>query len=560
VSPLDRSTGSRRRWAAGLALVVVVWLSPGSLLAADPSAFPSASGSPRPPVSSAEHPPGTLQALIDATPPGGSLVVPPGLYRESVEISAPIRIDGSAAEIRGSDPWSDWDAAGSRWRSGDTVPELDTGGECREPRCAWPEQVFVDGRALLQVAEDPGAGEFAVDEERHVVLADDPTDRLVEVTTRPRWVTVEGADVEIAGFTMRHAASPAQQGGVQALGGGDRLVVRDVELEDAHGALLSFQDVRDASLLDSVLRRGGQLAVHIGGGGTQGVVVARNHLLDSNTEGFDFGWEAGGLKAAVSSDLTFEDNVVENNDGAGLWCDIDCTNVRYLNNRVSHNAGAGIFFEISDGATIEGNVVWENNWADPAWGWGAGILISSSTDVVVRNNVVAWNGDGISVISQRRDREDGDAVEGIDVSANTVAIGPGGGFLLAWLQDWDGPMFEPGADNVGSANGFFLGADAPDTCHWEWAGCQGSVEDFAATPGGGGSRMLDEAEFAAILQGAELDPLPEPHVVVADPPRPRDLLRLSFVVPVLAGVLAVGVVAIAVIVVVRSRRRRADPS
>ena len=275
--------------------------------------------------------------------------------------------------------------------------------------------------------------------------------------------------------------------------------------------------MRDASLLDSVLRRGGQLAVHIGGGGTQGVVVARNHLLDSNTEGFDFGWEAGGLKAAVSSDLTFEDNVVENNDGAGLWCDIDCTDVRYLNNRVSHNAGAGIFFEISDGATIEGNVVWENDWADPAWGWGAGILISSSTDVVVRDNVVAWNGDGISVISQRRDREDGDAVDGIDVSANTVAIGPGGGFLLAWLQDWDGPMFEPGADNVGSANGFWLGADAPDTCHWEWDGCQGSVEDFAATPGGGGSRMLDEAEFAAILQGAELAPLPEPHVVVAGP-------------------------------------------
>lgn len=511
--------------------------------------------SPSPAGTAAEHPAGTLQRLVDETPDGGQLSVPPGIYRETLILDRPVQVDGEGgAEIRGSDVWAAWAADDGRWLSEEPVPALETGGVCREERCAWPEQVFLDGTPLLQVAADPAVGEFALDAGRRVILADDPAGRTVEVTTRPTWVEVGGPDVGIAGFTMRHAASPAQHGALQAREGGDRLVVSDVVLEDAHGALASFQDVAGASLVDSLLRRGGQLGVHAGGRGTQDLTVARTEIVDNNTEGFDPEWEAGGLKAALATGLILEDNVVERNGGAGLWCDIDCRDVRYVGNRVSHNEGAGIMFEISDGAVIEDNVVWENGWAGPAWGWGAGILVSSSTDVVVRGNVVAHNADGVSVISQRRDRTQGDAVHDVRVEGNTIVVGPAGGFLLAWLQDWDGPMFADGSANAGASNTFWLADGDRTTCPFEWDGCRRSVEEFSSTPGGRDSRLLSPDGGAAALAAVGLDASPAPHVVPSDPFRPRELLRPSFLVP--AGLaISFGAVALVVLVIAWRRRR-----
>ena len=165
-------------------------------------------------------------------------------------------------------------------------------------------------------------------------------------------------------------------------------------------------------------------------------------------------------------------------------------------------------FEISDGALIEGNVVWENGWGGPAWGWGAGILVSSSTDTVVRDNVVARNADGVSIISQRRERAQGDDVRGVRVEGNTIVEGPGGGYLLAWLQDWDGPMFAADAGNVGEGNAFQLAEDAASACHFEWDGCRDSVETFASTPGGAGSQALSADAGAAALSAVGLDAPP----------------------------------------------------
>lgn len=537
----------RRAVGAGmliLAVVVAIGWSPATASAAETS--PSASAPAAAPI---EPPPGTLQAMIDATPGGGVLDVPPGIYRETIVIRSPLILRGPGAEIRGSDVWSTWTASGAVWRSADVVPTLESGGECREPRCRWPEQVFVDGAPRLQVASDPGAQEFALDADRRILLGDDPAGRLVEVTTRARWITVEAADVEIDGLTMRHAASPAQSGAIQTVAGADRLTIRGVDLNDAHGALVSFRDVADASLLDSELRRGGQLAVHAGGGGTLRLTIARSRLLDSNTEAFEPGWEAGGLKAALAIDLVVEDSEVTGNDGPGLWCDVDCSNTRFMRNRVGDNANAGLMFEISDGALIADNVVWENGWGFPAWGWGAGILVSSSTQVIVRDNVVAWNADGISVISQVRGRDQGDRVQDVQVLDNSVVVGDTGGFGIAWLQDWEGRMFADDGGNVGRGNAIWLPDDPATPCPFEWVDCQATVTAFADTRGGRESRTLTVAERDSVLVEAGLAAKPAPHVVVEEPVRLRPLM------PVAVGIVGVVVVLLGAIVLVRRVKR-----
>ncbi len=517
----------------GLAVVVLAWLAPPMAASIDAQTAPPATGD--------------LQTLIDAAAPGERVTVPPGLYREMVTVRRPIVLDGAGAEIRGSDVWTDWSVVDGVWRSGDAIPPLETGGVCRAERCAWPEQVFSDGTPLLQVRSSPLSGQFAIDGERRVVLADDPNSRLVEVTTRPHWMVIEAPDVTIEGFTMRHAASPAQFGGLHGSAQADRLTVRDVTLSDAHGALAGFHGMTGASLLDSDLRRGGQLGIQGGGTGTTDLLISGNRVADNNTEGFDPGWESGGMKLALATGLRVIDNVVTGNDGPGIWCDIDCRDVVYSGNRVASNTGAGLFFEISDGARIFDNEVTENGWGYPTWGWGAGILISSSTDAEVFDNVLTWNADGISVISQIRDRPSGDAVVGTSVHDNTVMLDAAGGFGLAWLQDWPGPMFEPASGNAGLDNGFWIDPAATERCHFEWDGCRQDLAAFAATPGGQQTTLLTDVERDTLLGINAIPPAAHPS---DEPPRRRDVVLVIGIV----GLVTLGTIA-ALIALWRRRRR-----
>ena len=134
-----------------------------------------------------------------------------------------------------------------------------------------------------------------------------------------------------------------------------------------------------------------------------GNIVRGNHIHDNNIAGFDPEWEAGGLKATVQTDLLVDGNVVDHNAGPGIWCDIYCSKVTISDNRVSYNTHAGIFYEVSRSGVIERNTAWANGFGKNVWGWGAGILVSSSQDTAVTGNVVAWNArTGISVISQDR--------------------------------------------------------------------------------------------------------------------------------------------------------------
>ncbi len=528
-----------------LAAVALLGWPAADAFAASPTPSVATSGPAGP-----ERTPGALQRLIDGAAPSAVVVIPAGVYREAVVVDRPMTLRGEGAEIRGSDVWTAWRPEQQGWRSGASVPHFRGGGVCSEPRCAWPEQVFLDDKPLEQVALDPAPGQFSIDPDRRILLADDPTGRQVEVTVREHWLTVEAADVMVEGLVMRHAASPAQQGALQAQPGADRLIVSGVQLTDAHGALISFQGVTGASLVSSDLTRGGQIGVHAGGNGTNGLTIEGNRIAANNTEGFDSAWEAGGLKAALATDLRVANNDVADNRGPGIWCDIDCRDFTASGNRVHGNTGPGVMFEISDGAIVEDNVVWENGWGHPTWGWGAGILISSSTGAIVRNNVLAWNADGISVVSQVRNRAGGDAVRDTSVHDNTVISDLAGGYLLAWLQDWPGEMYAPGSDNTGSGNRFWHDAAEPTPCRFEWSGCRDLLADFARTPGGSGGIYLSADEAEAVLAGAGVQALPVPHAE-GEPPRLRTVVLVAGSI----GMTALALI-LAAVVLIRRRRRR----
>jgi hypothetical protein len=328
-------------------------------------------------------------------------------------------------------------------------------------------------------------------------------------------------DVVIDGFEVTNTVNPEQEGAVQVRDS-SRFTLRNSRIHDTGGACISISGGAGHQVLDNELASCAQEGFHLTG--LSDTIVARNQIHHNNpNHAYDMEWEAGGGKATRSSRLLFEANEVYANGGPGLWCDLDCRSVTYTNNRVHHNAWAGIMFEISDGAVIAGNRTWENGWGKTTWGWGAGILVASSRNVEVYGNVVAWNADGISVISQDRSStyayEAGsstwNSVVNVYVHSNDIIVTPQASdgtdkHLLAWLQDWGGVMFDAGSNNRGAGNRYWHALAEPST-RFAWDGGESRLANFQATPGDPTGRYMTTAERDAVLAAAGVPAAPEGH-------------------------------------------------
>lgn len=390
----------------------------------------------------------TLQSIVDGAATGAPVTIPKCIYRELVALSRPIALVARpGAEIRGSDVWANWKSAGTgTWTTNTVLPSVvaydacnctecsgDPGcspGPCTSPSqcacaaqasCYLPQQVFVDGQPLAQIATGTPAGnQFVVDLQTGAVtlgLADDPSGHLVEVTTRDHWLVASKAvaGVTIEGFTMRHASSPPQHGALDTTGGAcgtmTGWVVQSNHLLYTAGGVLT-PNAGD-HIVGNEIAFGGQEGANstcLSHGLMQG-----NDVHDNNTENFSAGWEAAGVKGATTVGAVFDGNRVHDNrnGAAGLWCDIDCYDVTYSNNVVTHNSGTGIMVEISDTATITGNTVEDNGPTSSCCGagcpagsgcsfyGGAQILVSASPNVTVSGNTVS-GAMGIGILQQYR--------------------------------------------------------------------------------------------------------------------------------------------------------------
>lgn len=453
---------------------------------------------------------GPLQRMINAAAPGDVVNVPEGIYRETVVIDKPLTLRGEAgAEIRGSDIWADgWEFQDGLWYGG-VLGEFSLSDEpCREAsngRCNWPAQVFLNGEPLLQVEGDPEPGEFTVNAERQVVIADDPAGQLVEVTVRENWIIARSDDVTVEGFTMRHAAAHPHAGAINIDNYGN-WTVRNNVLTQAHGSAISMRESRGHRVTGNEISENGRLGLHLWVVGD--VEIEGNRIWGNNTEEFEPSWEAGGLKLGTGQNVEIIDNEVFDNDGPGIWADVDSLDVDIAGNRVHDNQRAGIVYELSFNGEIHDNVVYENGFGFASWGFGAGILVQNSSDVEVFANTVAWNADGITIISQERGEGRWNLVAGNNVHDNAIIAehdGSSNSYGLAWLQDWDGTLGDAASHNQGSDNSFWYDEPEGAELRFKWVSDgYWTVSAFSTSPGGQGSRNLTDAEKDEILAAAGL--------------------------------------------------------
>ena len=379
-------------------------------LATAAAAAPGVSDAPCPLGAIAVEPGAAIQAAVERAGAGAAFCLKNGVHRVQVVRPRPgQKFYGEGRTVlNGSRLLTNFSREGRYWVASGQFQRGQKHGECArtEPACNLPESVFIDDKPLLQVLSKDrlGSNRFYFDyADAKIYLADDPRGRKVEATVAAFAFESMASDVLIRNITVEKYASAAQKGAIHAREATD-WTMENCEVRWNSGAGISIGTggrVRDCNI-----HHNGQIGIE---GDGRNIGIESNSIWSNNIYGFDFLWEAGGVKIASSDGVTFRGNHVYDNIGPGLWCDIDCRNVVYDGNIVENNQDAGIFHEISFSAVIRNNVVRHNGSGRRRWFWGAEITIAASQDVEVSNNTltVAAGGCGIVLIDQGRRTKDG---------------------------------------------------------------------------------------------------------------------------------------------------------
>jgi hypothetical protein len=368
----------------------------------------AAAGVLRPcPAGAMEVEPGQrIQDAVDQAPSGAAFCLKNGLHRlQTVRPKAGQRFYGEGGTVLdGARLVREFDRDGPYFVA--NVPEAGgwrPRGVCTKsaPGCDLPQTLFLDDRPLVPVPRKDAVapGRFYFDQAGgRLYFAEDPTGHTVEVAIARFAFGGTAPDVELRNLTIEKYASVPQQGAIQAQqAAGWTIEDCEVRLNSAGGIAAG----RGTRVRNCDIHHNGQIGIT---GAGADILIENNLVHDNNTRGYDYGWEAGGVKIALGDRVVFRRNRVDANSGPGLWCDGDCRDVVYDGNSVNRNQGAGIYHEISFDAVIRDNVV-AHNGAAGGWFWGSQILVAASEGVEVRSNklVVSAGKCGIMLIDQGRD-------------------------------------------------------------------------------------------------------------------------------------------------------------
>lgn len=135
-----------------------------------------------------------------------------------------------------------------------------------------------------------------------------------------------------------------------------------------------------------------QNGFHFYHNGAQIGYVVENSEISNNGNLTDVGWTSGGLKTTHGG--TLKHNVVLNNLGVGLWCDVKCTDTTWTvqDNYTADNTRAGIRYEISYlKAVITNNVVVHNFTSGSAGQKNGGVSLVHTQNVTLTSNIFRNN-------------------------------------------------------------------------------------------------------------------------------------------------------------------------
>ncbi len=393
---------------------------------------------------SAERPFATLGAALKAAPSGATVEVASGTYREG-ELSTSKKLTitagkGQQVSLNGADIVTDWNDNGDgtyssarsdfvRFSHVSTV----NANPAIEGMAAYPEQVFVDGQELTQVADrsEVGPGTFWVNDPDPVtlvnpqnnrqgyhvkphtgvsyVLGDNPSGHTVEVVQHHRSLTLGGEGSVFNGFTVEKY-SPLQQwdykdpeigtltGGVMFFVGAKNVSVTNNTFQySAMGTALGLTNADGSTVSGNTITHNG--GVGFGINRSSDISVEHNTWSMNNQAGFIVD-NCGAFCTIGDTKITHVDGVryafnthdyseagYNHNDPnvdsprrlIGVWFDEGVINSEIVGNHFINVGKSAIFDEVSSGNIIASNIV-ENSFE--------GIVLSGTDSDKIFNNTI----------------------------------------------------------------------------------------------------------------------------------------------------------------------------
>lgn len=360
--------------------------------------------------------------ILKAARPGDVITLPRGVYRDTLHVPCDrlTVIAPAGVEVRGTDTWTGWEKRGAYWYSRQALPELrdwmwgrPEGFEVAAPGASeffdQPERVVANDYVLKRVASDPARAEYALTDDRRIVLGVRPSDFTIEVAIRPRWIEGHGySDFRIVGGQFRHAATPAQ-GGTIWNDGGDRWRIENVRASEGSAAAVSLTGGKQHQISGCTFGGNGQLGLHVAN--VAGLTVERSLLAGNNQLAPRFSpyWEAGGVKVSASTGILFRDCAAEYNHGPGIWFDNRCKGVSVIRCRVEGNThNGGVHIEVSDDWLVSGCYIARNGLGVSVddGEWNPGLLVTVSSPGVADGNILVDNHRAVSILDRDRDEPD----------------------------------------------------------------------------------------------------------------------------------------------------------
>ncbi|MCW2526171.1 MAG: putative sortase-sorted surface protein [Pseudonocardiales bacterium] len=403
----DVASANNTAGAGSAPLGSTAYAVPAGALYVSPSGSDSAAGTSAAPLK-------TVNRAVAVASSGKTVVLKSGTYHESVTVPSNKTINfqsaaGAVVYFDGSSVVSGWTQSGATWiRTGwtakfDPTPSYDGTVLTQAnwgfvnpayPMASHPDQLWVDGTALTQVASAAAvkAGTFYSDYSgNRIVLGTNPSGHEVRASDLGIAMTVNSANSSIRGIGFRRYATAVPDMGAIRVLGANAVVENDIVSEMATtgiSMLKTNQKVTHVTLMNN-----GMLGMHANN--ADGIVVSNVLATNNNLQHFNTSPVAGGIKMSRTRGVTVRNSVLSNNIGTGLWLDESTYNAVVVGNVISNNQKHGISYEISATALIADNII--SGSASDA------IKINDSANVRIWNNTLSGNTRNIEFLQDSRE-------------------------------------------------------------------------------------------------------------------------------------------------------------
>jgi len=353
------------------------------------------------------HPGDNISAIVKAAPMGAIFYFEPGVYRgASIDPKhGQTFIGAEGATLNGSEVLTNWTQSGNLWVIGGQtqrgVVHPNAEYEAGFDRAGHPQTVFVDNiplkpvDALSKVVPGTFYFHYAADK---IYIADNPIGHTIEAGKLTDAFHGSATNVTVQNLVIEKYDPTIQNGAIQ---GGQGWTIHDNEVRLNYAVGITGRN--GSKLIGNYVHDNGQMGL---GGSGDNILVQGNEIAKNGYwSGIDVLWEGGGFKFGNTDNLVVRGNYSHDNNGIGMWTDIDNIHTLYENNVVAHNTMGGISHEISYDAIIRNNTLIGNGADDPrSWWWGNEINIQNSKNVDVYGNRVdmTGGGNGLVLIQQNR--------------------------------------------------------------------------------------------------------------------------------------------------------------